>query len=107
MHTRPTPPPTRLERLTASGSVLVAFVASQHHALHLLLMLGLGGAEMGVMATSPTLRRAMLLVALALAVVTAYRLLRHRPPRPQYIINLLSIVLTLGLLGWSIGQFGL
>ncbi len=107
MHTQQTPTPTRLERLTASGSVLVAFVASQHHALHMLLGLGLGGAGMGVMATSPLLRRAMLLVALALAAVTAYRLLRHRPPRPQYVINLLSIVLTLGLLVWSISQFGL
>jgi hypothetical protein len=100
-------PPVSIERLTSSGSVIVALLAGQHHALHLLLMFGLGGAGMGVMGTSPTLRRAMLLVALALAAVTAYRLVRHHAPPYQRAVSLLSLILTLGLLAWSVVQFGL
>ena len=97
---------TRRERLASFGSVIVAFLASQHHSLHMLLMLGLGGAGMSVMTTDPTVRRVMLLLSLVMAGVTAYLLVRHRPPLTRRIVNLLSIVLTLGLLIWSVSQFG-
>lgn len=100
-------PPVSVERLTSSGSAIVALLASQHHALHLLLLFGLGGAGMSVMNTSPTLRRAMLAVALAMATVTAYRLVQHHTPPYQRAVSLLSLILTLGLLAWSIMQFGL
>lgn len=109
MQTQQTDTPTRGERLTSAGSVIVAFLASQH-ALHMLLMLGLGGASMGVgmsfMAAYPTLRRVMLLIAVVMAGVTAYLLVRHRPPLARRVMNVLSIALTLGLLIWSISQFG-
>lgn len=97
---------TRRERFMAFGSVIVAFLASQHHALHTLLMLGLGGAGTSFMTMYPMVRRAMLLVALVMAGVTAYLLVRHRPPLARRVMNVLSIVLTLGLLIWSISQFG-
>lgn len=97
----------RSERLSSVGSVIVAFLASQHHSLHMLLMFGLGGAGMGLMTTDPTVRRVMLLVSLGMAGVTAYLLIRHRPPRARLVMNVLSIVLTLSLVVWSISQFGL
>ena len=97
---------TRSERLISAGSVIAALLATQHHALHMLLMLGLGGAGMSSTAMSPMLRRGMLLAALAMAAFTGYRLLRHPLPRHRRVLNLLSIVLTLGLLAWSIGQSG-
>ena len=58
------------------------------------------------MTAYPLIRRAMLLVALALAGVTAYWLVRHRPPLAQRVVHLVSILLTLGLLVWSVSQFG-
>ena len=97
---------TRRERLASFGSVIVAFLASQHHALHMLIMLGLGGTSTGFMTAYPLIRRAMLLIALALAGVTAYRLVRHRPPLARRVVHLVSILLTLGLLVWSVSQFG-
>ena len=106
MQTKQMHPSTLGERLTSVGSVIVAFLASQHHSLHMLLMFGLGGAGVGFMGADPTVRRVMLLVALVMAGVTAYLLVRHRPPLAQRVVNLVSIVLTLGLLIWSISQFG-
>ena len=106
METTRTDVSTRRERLTSVGSVIVAFLASQHHSLHMLVMLGLGGAGMSFMTAYPMLRRVMLIVALAMAGVTTYLLIRHRPPLAQRALNLISIVLTLGLLIWSISQFG-
>jgi hypothetical protein len=109
MHTQQTYAPTRGERLTSVGSVIVAFLASQH-SLHMLLMLGLSGASMGAgtsfVTAYPTLRRVMLLVALVMAGGTAYLLVRHRPPLARRVMNVLSIILTLGLFIWSISQFG-
>jgi hypothetical protein len=72
----------------------------------MLLMLGLGGTGTSLMSTYPTIRRAMLSVALAMAGVTAYRLVRHQPPLGQRVVNVISIFVTLGLLIWSISQFG-
>lgn len=109
MQTQQTYSPTRGERLASVGSVIIAFLTSQH-ALHMLLMIGLGGASMdagaGLMTLYPTLRRAMLLMAVVMAGITAYLLVRHRPPLARRTINGLSIVLTLGLVIWSISQFG-
>jgi uncharacterized membrane protein len=87
--------------------VIAALLASQHHALHMLLMLGIGGAGTSIMAMSPALRRSMLAFALTMAAITGYRLLRHPLPRRRRMINVLSIVITLGLVVWSLGQYGL
>jgi hypothetical protein len=97
----------RGERLVAAGSVVVAPLASRHHAPHLLLMLGLGGAGQGTLAISALPRRGMLLVAPAMAALTGYRLLRHPLPRQRRALYGLLVLLTLALLAWSIGRFGL
>ena len=99
---------TRKERALSVGAVLLAFLASQHHALHMLLLLvGLGGAGASVMATQPLLRRAMLLASLAMVFVVAYRIRDPHRSRSFRISGAISILLTLGLAGWSIVQFGL
>ena len=101
--------PTRAERIASVGSVIVAFLAGQH-ALHMLLMLGLAGASMDAgmsfMTAYPTVRRVMLLMAVVMAGITAYLLVRHRPPLGRQVVNVLSIVLTVGIVIWSISQFG-
>lgn len=78
--THATPPtPTRGKTWVAAlGAFLAAFVAGSHHSLHMLLLsVGLGGSSL---LFSPGVRRAMLLVSLAMTLVSAWSLLR-RPRR--------------------------
>jgi hypothetical protein len=96
------------ERVLSIGAVALAFLASQHHALHMLaLVFGLGGAGTSFMTTAPLLRRAMLLMSLVIVAVIAYQIRGADRPRSIRIFGAISIVLTLGLVGWSITQFGL
>ena len=90
------------------GSVVLALLASQHHTLHmLLLMFGIGGASMSFMAMYPILRRTMLLMALLMVIATAYQLRQRQQRRIMHVFSIISIVVTLGLLAWSTLQFGL
>jgi len=96
------------ERVLSIGAVVLAFLASQHHALHmLLLVVGLGGAGASFMTTEPLLRRGMLLMSLVMVAVIAYQIRDRGRPRAFRIAGAISIVLTLGLVGWSITKFGL
>jgi hypothetical protein len=96
------------ERVLSIGAVVLAFLASQHHALHmLLLVVGLGGAGTSFMTTAPLLRRAMLLMSLVMVAVIAYQIRGADRPWSLRISGAISIVLTLGLVGWSITKFGL
>lgn len=89
-------------------AVVIAFLATQHHALHMLMLLvGLGSAGTSVMTTVPLLRRAMLLMSLIMIAVIAYQVRDADRPRSFRISGAVSIVLTLGLVGWSIARFGL
>ncbi len=93
---------------TSIGSVVLAFLASQHHNLMMLMFaVGLSTAGMSAMTMFPMVRRLMILMSLVVAGVTAYRLgTRHRPLGMR-LLGVGSVALTLGLLGWSISQFGL
>jgi hypothetical protein len=96
------------ERVLSIGAVVLAFLASQHHNLHMLLLaFGIGGAGASFMTTALLLRRAMLLMSLVMAAVIAYQIRGADRPRSFRISGAISIVLTLGLIGWSITQFGL
>jgi hypothetical protein len=96
------------DRLLGIGAVVLAFLASQHHTLHMLvLVLGFGGAGAGIMTTIPWLRRAMLAMSLVMAGVIAFQIRRADRSRPFRISGAISIALTLGLAGWSVANFGL
>ena len=95
-------------RALSIGAVVLAFLASQHHTLHMLvLVFGLGSAGASFMTTAPLLRRAMLLMSLVMVAVIAYQIRGADRPRSFRISGAISIVLTLGLVGWSIANFGL
>jgi hypothetical protein len=95
-------------RALSIGAVVLAFLASQHHTLHMLMLVfGLGGAGASFMTTAPLLRRAMLLMSLVMVGVIAYQIRRSDRARSFRISGAISIVLTLGLIGWSIANFGL
>ena len=102
---------TKMKRFCSIGSigaVLLAFLGSQHHTLHMLLLAaGLGGAGTGLMTAFPIFRRAMLLMSIAIVGVLAYRLRDADCPRTVRIVNGVSILLTLGIVAWSVVEFGL
>jgi len=98
----------RTEGITSFGAVFLAFLATQHHNLHMLLIaIGIGGAGMGFMTMFPVVRRIMLLMSLAMVGLMVYRARDSRRPASMRILNIVSVLVTLGLAGWSVSQFGL
>lgn len=98
----------RKEGLTSVGAIVLAFLASQHHTLHMMLFaLGVGGAGISFMTMFPMVRRVMLLMSLAMVSVIIYQVRDPRRPITMRIMGGMSILLTLGLLIWSVMQFGI
>lgn len=96
------------EGLTSVGAVVLAFLASQHHTLHMLLFtVGIGGAGMSFMTMFPLVRRVMLLMSLAMVGLVVYQVRDPKRPNSMRIMGGMSILLTLGLLMWSVMQFGI
>ncbi len=98
----------RKEGIASVGAVVLAFLASQHHALHMLLFtIGIGRAGMGFITLFPVVRRVMLLMSLAMVGVIVYQVRDSKRPVSMRIMGSVSILLTLGLLIWSVMQFGI
>lgn len=96
------------EGITSLGAVVLAFLASQHHSLHMLLFtIGLGGAGMSFMTMFPMVRRIMLLMSVTMVGVIVYQIRDPKRPIPMRVMGGVSILLTLGLLIWSVTQFGI
>ncbi len=96
------------ERVLSIGAMVLAFLASQHHSLHMLLLAaGLGGASATLMTAVPLVRRVMLVMALVMVVVMVYQMRNAKRPKSVRLMNVVSIVVTLGLVAWSVMQFGL
>jgi hypothetical protein len=97
----------RKEGVTSFGAILLAFLATQHHNLHMFLFaIGMGGAGMSFMAAFPVVRQIMLIMSLAMVGLMLYWARDSRRPTSMRIVNVVSIVVTLGLVGWSVSQFG-
>lgn len=98
----------RREAVTSIGSVVLAFLASQHHAIHMLLIAaGLGGAGISSVITSPIIRRGMILISLIMTGVTLYRLWRRPCSWVSRMIDGMSAIVSIGLVIWSVIQFGM
>ena len=96
------------EVLAAVGPVVLVFLASQHHTLHMLILsLGLGTASMSFMAMYPDIRRGMLVVSLLTAGIAAYQATRRGRSQWMRLGHVVSATVTLLLVGWSLLQFGL
>jgi hypothetical protein len=88
--------------------VALAFLASQHHNVHMLLLaFGLGEAGMHLMTAAPAVRDAMLGMSLAMVGLIAYQIRDSRRPASTRVIGAISIIVTLGLGAWSVARFGL
>ncbi len=98
----------RREWFLSVGAVALAFLGTQHHNLMMFLFaVGLSNVGMSLMTKMPLVRDTMLLMSVVIAAVIAYQITRPRRPLAMRITGALSIVLTLGLAGWSLMQFGL
>ncbi|MBE0615191.1 MAG: hypothetical protein IH604_16075 [Burkholderiales bacterium] len=76
--------------------------------MHMLLIaVGIGGAGMGFMTMFPLVRQIMLLMSLAMVGLMVYRARDSRRPTSMRILNGVSVLVTLGLMGWTVSQFGL
>jgi hypothetical protein len=101
---------TNLRKGTAGafGAAFLAFMATQHHNVHMALFtIGLGGFAGSFMTENPTLRRAMLAMSAAMIGVILYRGWRHRPTGAQRVVAAASAAFAIAVLLWSISQFGL
>lgn len=98
----------RKENLTAAGSMLLAFLATQHHNLHMLVVaLGMGSAGVSFMNNFPLIRRLLLVISLVMAGVTLHGLWRQKRPVRMQVLGGLSAGISLTLVAWSVYQFGL
>ena len=96
------------ERLISIGAMVFAFLASQHHTLHMLLLAaGLGGASASFMTAVPLFRRIMLVMALVMVAVMVYQMRNAKRSKSARLMNVASVIVTLGLVAWSVMQFGL
>jgi hypothetical protein len=91
--------------LASVGAVVLAFLASQHHNLHMLLLaFGLGGAGTSFI-QAPGIRRAMLLLSLGMVAVSLASLRRTAGTGMRGLI-IASAAVTLGLVTWSVLRLG-
>jgi hypothetical protein len=98
----------RREWLLSFGAVALAFLGSQHHNLMMLLFaLGLGNVGMSSMTEMPLVRTVMLAVSLVMVAVIAYQISRPSRPLAMRLTGALSILFTIGIVGWSVMRFGL
>lgn len=90
------------------GAVLFALLGSQHHNLMMLLFaFGLSNVGMSLMTKMPLVRDAMLIMSFMMAAMIAYQISRPGRPTAMRVTGALSILLTLGIAGWSLLRFGL
>ena len=88
--------------------MLLAFLASQHHTIMMLLLaFGLSGAAMSFMTAAPLVRDVMLAMSLAMIAVIAWQIRDSRRPQAMRLMGAISIAATLGLSAWSVAHFGL
>jgi hypothetical protein len=89
------------------GAAVLAFVASQHHNVHMLLIaLGAGGAGSTFMQTYPWARRLMLLVSIGVVAVNLAGLRTSRLPQRTRRVVLVFSALTIIIVIWSVARFG-
>lgn len=91
--------------LAAAGAFVTAFLAGSHHTLHMLLLgVGLGTSSVFF---SPGLRRAMLVVSLAMTALSAWWLLRQPRRGPVETVAVFAAIgASLAFLAWSVTQHG-
>jgi hypothetical protein len=94
---------------TSVLSIVMSFLATSHHWLHMGILFILGGST-NLMATTSTVvwvRRFMIVATLITALISVYRLFKHRCKVPWVIsLTTMSILLSIGFIIYTLSQFG-
>lgn len=91
----------------SAAPIALAFLASQHHALHMLLLtFGLGAVGTSFLTAYPAIRRSMLIVSLVVAAALVFQATRPGRARALRAVQALSAATTIVLVGWSVSEFG-
>ncbi len=97
----------RRDWLLSTGAVVLAFLGAQHHNLMMALFaVGLGNAGMSLMTSMPLVRDAMLLMSLVMAAIIGYQISQPQRPISMRVTGALSILVTVGIAGWSLLHLG-
>lgn len=100
---------TKSQTAASLLTAVIAFIASQHHTLHMLLLPLLGGSAsmMETMATMFWVRRLMIVMTLGTVVWMLYRTWRHRPKNRWVIgVTAASVLISLWFVGNTLLSFG-
>lgn len=94
---------------TSVGSLLFSVLASSHHALHMLILILVGGSTTSINPMSSLLwvRRIMIIVTLITVVITITRAYKHRH-MPLWVkaLSVCSILLSLAFVVYTLATFG-
>ncbi|MFC4766851.1 hypothetical protein [Effusibacillus consociatus] len=91
------------------SSVLLSFLASSHHWLHMGILLLLGGSTnmMATMSGVLWIRRFMIVATVFTVLVSLYRLYRHRNKRKWiFALTIASAFLSVSMILYTVSQFG-
>lgn len=94
---------------TSLSSLILSFLASSHHWLHMgiLLLLGTSTSMMATMSAVFWIRRFMIIATSITIFISVYRLYKHRCKMPWVIsLTALSTVISLGFIFYTLIYFG-
>jgi hypothetical protein len=90
-------------------SLILSFLATSHHWLHMGILLLLGGSTnmMTAMSAVLWLRRFMIAMTILTVLISVYRLYRHRCKDTWIIaMTILSVVISVGFVSYTLYHFG-
>lgn len=90
-------------------SVLLSIIASSHHWIHMGILLILGSSTNVMVGMSEVLwiRRFMIVATLITALYTLIKLVKHKKaPVSMKLLNLFSIIISLGFIFYTLVTFG-
>lgn len=95
--------------VTTIGSIILSFIASSHHWLHMAIVFLLGGST-GMMASMSTIvwvRRFMIIATLITTIFSLYRLIKHiHMSIVMKSITIVSALISSGFVIYTIFNFG-
>jgi RsiW-degrading membrane proteinase PrsW (M82 family) len=100
---------SKSQATTGIFSILLSFLTTSHHWLHMGILTLLGGSTnmMAAMTAVNWVRRIMIVITLFMILYSIYRLNKHRNKQIWILIfSIISMVLSLGFITYTLIQYG-
>lgn len=95
---------------TSVSSLVLSFLASSHHWIHMVIIMLLGGSMSIMAGTMPAIvwfRRGMVVATLLTVAFSVYRLYRHKCKDAKVIaMTVISAVISIGVVIYTLVSFG-